>query len=153
MIIFKINPRGESCRECCCIFLQEKCGTGLWKAAGLKRKKFPTFKGQSARPPVAYSQGITDAWWDASLEDAETETKSESKPSDSMEEGDSQDFQDSLPKTVEAMETTSEPELVPREEGSDDVKTVDTALPPEEGPEDEEAAETVPPTEPFERGV
>ena len=55
MIIFNITL-GESCGGFCCTFLQEKCGTGLWKAAGLKRKKFPTFKGQSARPPVAQVQ-------------------------------------------------------------------------------------------------
>ncbi|CAL1162217.1 unnamed protein product [Cladocopium goreaui] len=119
--------------------LQEKCGTGLWKAAGLKRKKFPTFKGQSAR--------ITDAWWDASLEDPETETNSESEPSDNTVDGASQDSQD-LPKTVEAMEITSEPESVPREEGPDveAVDTVDTAVSPEEGSEDEEATETIPPS-------
>jgi hypothetical protein len=66
-------------------------------------------------------------------------------------DGASQDSQD-LPKTVEAMETTSEPESVPREEGPD-VEAVDTAVPPEEGSKDEEATETIPPTEPLERGV
>jgi len=97
------------------------------------------------------TQGITDAWWDASLEDPETETNSESEPSDNTVDGASQDSQD-LPKTVEAMETTSEPESVPREEGPD-VEAVDTAVPPEEGSKDEEATETIPPTEPLERGV
>ena len=86
------------------------------------------------------TQGITDAWWDASLEDPETETNSESEPSDNTVDGASQDSQD-LPKTIEAMETTSEPESVPREEGPD-VKAVDTVVSPEEGSEDEEATET-----------
>ena len=91
------------------------------------------------------TQGITDAWWDASLEDTETETKSESQASDITKDGDSQGAQDSLPQTVEAPDPPSEPESVPQEEG--------TGVPPEEGPEDEEATETVAPTEPLERGV
>ena len=76
---------------------------------------------------------------DASLEDPETETNSESEPSDNTVDGASQDSQD-LPKTVEAMEITSEPESVPREEGPD-VEAMDTAVPPEEGSKDEEAME------------
>mmetsp|Transcript_34037 Transcript_34037/g.55873 ORF Transcript_34037/g.55873 Transcript_34037/m.55873 type:complete len:514 (+) Transcript_34037:52-1593(+) len=119
--------------------LQEKCGTGLWKAAGLKRKKFPSFKGQSAR--------IANVWWEASLEDAEIETNPESQPSDSTKDGDSQDSQDGLPQTIEAMETTSEPENVLQEERPDDVEAVDTTLPTEEGAGDEEAVDTAVPQE------
>jgi len=49
--------------------LQEKCGTGLWKAAGVKREKFPSFEGKSER---------IDAWWDANIDVEETkETGSE----------------------------------------------------------------------------
>eukprot|EP00434_Breviolum_minutum_P004090 symbB.v1.2.003603.t1/scaffold202.1/size271277/14 len=49
--------------------LQEKCGTGLWKAAGVKREKFPSFEGKSER---------IDEWWDANIDVEETkETGSE----------------------------------------------------------------------------
>jgi len=99
--------------------LQEKCGTGLWKAAGVKREKFPSFEGKSER---------IDTWWDANIDVEETqETGSEAsnvEPEVTTETETKEGTEDTeipeVTETKEGTEDTEIPEVTETKEGTGD---------------------------------
>ncbi|CAK9038107.1 Zonadhesin, partial [Durusdinium trenchii] len=56
--------------------LQEACGSGLWKAVGLARLRFPAFEGKEEKE---------DQWWDESVEETNLLVEEEAAPAPPQE--------------------------------------------------------------------